>query len=1187
MFQLLAGSYRFKVVVSGVTYWSGASNTCTIPGCTNDAVTVAAPVMVTVINALGMAQSGLSVSAYTGSTSAGSLQTTDANGRAVFQLALGSYRFKVLSNGVTYWSGTSNTCTIPGCTSDTIKVGVPVTVTVTNGNGDSQSGLSVSAYTGSTSAGSTQTTDANGHAVFQLLAGSYRFKVVVNSVSYWSGPSNTCTIPGCTSDTVVVTNPVTVTVQNTDGTAQSGLPVYAYSGSAAVGSSKTTDGNGQAVFNLSTGNYRFQAQQNGTTFWSSTSDSCGVPSCTSATVTVTKQVTVTVLDTGSVPQSGLKVYAFSGGAAVGSYKTTNGSGQVVFSLPTGNYRFQAQLNGANFWSDTSDSCVVSGCTSATITVTLPVTVSVLDTAGVPQSGMNVYVYSGSTVVGSSKTTGINGQVAFTLPTGNYRFQTQMNGTNFWSNTSDSCGVPGCTSATITVTLPVTVSVVDTSGTAQSGLKVYAYSGSTAVGSSKTTGMNGQVVFSLPAGSYRFQTQLNGTAFWSDTSDSCAVSGCTSTTITVTMPVTVSVVDTSGTAQSGLKVYAYSGSTAVGSSKTTSTNGQAVFSLPTGNYRFQAQLNGTTFWSDTSDSCVVSGCTSATVTVTKPVKVTVQDTAGVGQSGLLVYAYSGSSAVGSSKTSDSNGQVVFTLPTGNYRFMVQQNGTNFWSDTSDSCGVPGCTSASVAVTLPVTVSVLDTTGVPQSGLKVYAYSGSTAVGSSKTTSTNGQVVFSLPTGNYRFEAQLNDTNFWSDTSDSCAVSGCTSATVTVTKPVTVSVIDTSGAAQTSIPVFVYSGGAYAGISKSTDNNGHVIFTLPSGNYRFLAQQNGTNFWSDTSDSCGVPGCTSATVTATIPVTVSVVDTNGTAQSGLKVYAYSGGAAVGTSKTTGSTGQVVFSLPAGNYRFQAQMNGTNFWSDTSDSCTVSGCAGATVTVTKPVTVSVLDTDSVPQSDLKIYAYSGGAIVGSSKTTGTNGQVVFSLPSGNYRFQAQLNGTNFWSDTSDSCAVSGCTSATVTVTKPVTVTVRDTDAVVQFGLKVYAYSGGVVVGSSKTTDTNGQVIFTLPIGSYRFEAQRNGTNFWSDTTDSCGVPGCTSASVTVTKPVTVTVQNSSGVPQSGIRVYAYSGLSVVGSYITTNTSGQAVFTLPIGSYRFQVTKGGVVFWSGTITVPGFISASVMIAP
>jgi hypothetical protein len=87
-------------------------------------------------------------------------------------------------------------------------------------------------------------------------------------------------------------------------------------------------------------------------------------------------------------------------------------------------------------------------------------------------------------------------------------------------------VPGCTLADVEVTLPVTVSVADNIGMAQSGVAVYAFDGENYTGYSGTTDENGQVDLILPAGDYRFRADYNGTHFWSDSTNHCTVPGCT-------------------------------------------------------------------------------------------------------------------------------------------------------------------------------------------------------------------------------------------------------------------------------------------------------------------------------------------------------------------------------------------------------------------------------------------------------------------------------------------------------------------------------------------------------------------------------------------------------------------------------------------------------------------------------------
>jgi hypothetical protein len=48
----------------------------------------------------------------------------------------------------------------------------------------------------------------------------------------------------------------------------------------------------------------------------------------------------------------------------------------------------------------------------------------------------------------------------------------------------------------------------------------------------------------------------------------------------------------------------------------------------------------------------------------------------------------------------------------------------------------------------------------------------------------------------------------------------------------------------------------------------------------------------------------------------------------------------------------------------------------------------------------------------------------------------------------------------------------------------------LNVYAFDGDTYTGYSGTTDDAGQVVFTLPVGAYRFRADYDGVPFWSGT-------------------------------------------------------------------------------------------------
>jgi hypothetical protein len=145
-----------------------------------------------------------------------------------------------------------------------------------------------------------------------------------------------------------------------------------------------------------------------------------------------------------------------------------------------------------------------------------------------------------------------------------------------------------------------------------------------------------------------------------------------------------------------------------------------------------------------------------------------------------------------------------------------------------------------------------------------------------------------------------------------VSACTGVVMTV--------LDISGAAQAGFSVYMYDSATYTSCSKSTNSAGQAVFTFPMGNYHFRADLNSTQFWSGTTNHCSVPGCTSVTLTTTVPVTVTVLDAYNAPQANVAVYVFDGATYTNYSKSTNSSGQAVFTLPMGSYRFRADKNGT---------------------------------------------------------------------------------------------------------------------------------------------------------------------------------------------------------------------------------------------------------------------------
>lgn len=242
-----------------------------------------------------------------------------------------------------------------------------------------------------------------------------------------------------------------------------------------------------------------------------------------------------------------------------------------------------------------------------------------------------------------------------------------------------------------------------------------------------------------------------------------------------------------------------------------------------------------------------------------------------------------------------------------------------------------------------------------------------------------------------------------------------------------------------------------------------------------------------------------------VSLSVINTDGAAQSGLTAYVYQGTTYSGFSAVTDETGQTAFILPDGDYRFRVDFGGTQFWSE-AGSCSVPGCSAVELVVTLPVSVAVVDTDGTPLSGIHVYAFEGDTYKNFNGTTDENGQVSFVLPHGDYRFRADLNGTQFWSGEENTCTLPGCTQAEVIVTKPMTVTVSSESGMPYPDLDVYVFSGTTYSGYHGKTDQSGQVQFTLPVGDYHFRADFNQVQFWSGTENTCTVPGCENDQVTL---------------------------------------------------------------------------------
>ena len=320
-----------------------------------------------------------------------------------------------------------------------------------------------------------------------------------------------------------------------------------------------------------------------------------------------------------------------------------------------------------------------------------------------------------------------------------------------------------------------------------------------------------------------------------------------------------------------------------------------------------------------------------------------------------------------------------------------------------------------------------------------------------------------------------------------------------------------------------------------------------------------------------------------VVVTVVDTNGTHQPGRDIEADKLNGTGVDWKTTGSQGTATFSLAANSYFFWTPGYGYEF---KSANCTTPACTTASITVTEPVVVTVVDTNGAPEADVEVWAEDPNGDFVNLDDTDANGHATMSLPVGSYRFVTFQYGPTFVSGAPGSCVVPGCTTAGITMTVPVMVTVLDAQGNPIPNLPIWGETPEGDVGGWNVTNAQGQVSTEVLAGDWRFVTDIGGTTYTSGAPGSCTVPGCTSVTIAVPPPVVVTVVDGGGNPIAGKEVVAENECWTT-EYGTTDSGGHASFTVAPGQWRFRASCGCETFYSGTpgsCVVPGCTTAQIV---
>ncbi|MFH2044003.1 MAG: RHS repeat-associated core domain-containing protein [Pseudomonadota bacterium] len=786
-------------------------------------------------------------------------------------------------------------------------------------------------------------------------------------------------------------------------------------------------------------------------------------------------------------------------------------------------------------------------------------------------GVSVYAFTeAGAYTGKSAVTDENGKAAFNIADfadGNYKFRADYLSSQFWSGTITT---PVSMSTTIQIAEETATLLITQGGVPEAGVKVYLFNESGAyLGIYKTTDENGNVYFDLPADrQFKFRADVLGSQFFSETVTIVAGGSNNFSVSTGGGVLTVIIDKGNGTPMPGISTYLFSEQGAyLGLGSQTDSDGQAGFSVPSGMYKIRADYLGYQFW---TDAIYVSSDMSASLIIPhQDVTITANgDYNGyvVLKENLNTYLFTATGAyMGQSTKTDANGKVVYNLPDKEYKVRLDYLGQQFWSDvfvqTDQTVTIPECEAQ-------ITVTWLDD---PLSEVPVYVFNAAGSyLGINGTTDAAGQAAFRLAAGEYNFRADYMGSQYFS---------GNTTMIADQLNPITIStgggnftlnVLKGTGEPMAGISCYLFTGdGVYLGHHSATNDQGEALFELPDGNYKIRMDYLGYQFWTFV---FAVPDIN--TLTHNIghqDVTITVNgDYNGdvVAFENINVYLFTAaGAYMNQQLVTDANGQVVFSLPAQDYKVRADYLGGQYWSD------VVNQTDQTITINEGLAAVTVSQGITPIENIPVYVFSStDSYLNISALTDENGVVNFILPTNTYKFRADYQSKEYWAteaveahQANDVVIDTGGGTFVLTVEKEPGSPIA--------GIPVYVFSStGSYLGLTQQTDEDGRVSFDLSDGSYKFRADYMGYQFWSEIVV---VPNMLSDVLTINhQDVTVVVNEvyqSTFTPLESIKVYLFTSSGAYqGINATTDSQGRVTFSLPQQDYKVRADYLGSQYWS-----------------
>lgn len=622
----------------------------------------------------------------------------------------------------------------------------------------------------------------------------------------------------------------------------------------------------------------------------------------------------------------------------------------------------------------------------------------------------------------------------------------------------------------------------------------------------------------------------------------------------------------------LNVYAFTSSGSyTGISSTTDSQGIAVFTtdgLTAGAYRFRIDYMGQQLWSEDVNFPETSNIDFTLIE--RAVDVSFVSAAG-SISGARVYLFSETgSYLGSYRTTDAGGQASFILPANHrFKFRGDFSGSQYWSDTISVNEIGTNTALIDAGGGAIALFVGKAGDAPLTGTRVYLFSESGSyLNQNQTVAADGSVSFDVPQGRYKFRADYLGYPFWSDTIDTTQSLQYDFIIPHQDVPVTVtSIYQGQDTPMEAVPVYLFtSSGTYLNIEKTTDAAGQVVFSLPEEEYQVRTDYLGQQFWSE------------PFVWANVPVEIPAAEAEVTVGWGsafledVPVYVFSSaGTYLGLQDVTATDGTATFILPAGDYRFRADYQGSQYWS---------GDAALVADQSNPVSIStgggtfvltVQKAAGQPLEAVNCYVFSAsGSYLGLTAGSSSEGTVSFDLASGSYQCRIDYLGYQFWTPV---FSVPDSLDLVFDIPhQPSTIFVNGAlggDVQPRANVPVSLFTlDGTYLSQNPSTDGAGEVIFDLPDKEYKVRADYLGQQFWSDPFR------FSDASVTIPDGTAEISTVSIGQAVSDVPVYVFSGTnSYLGLTATTDADGYVDFRLPAGSYRFRADYLGSHYWADAL--------------